>query len=120
MCIDGISAPTTGLPYPLKVSEMLHQPDFWLGKDAKNTMMLMQFGQFVDHDISFTPDMNVKDGICCRHPYDLDPPNIDGCFPMLTPDHPDQKCWHFVRSTQHCFNRDWPENVREQFVLDNM
>ena len=65
-------------------------------------MMLMQFGQFLDHDISFTPEVNLESGKlnCCNTP-GLSPE----CFPITIP-LPDpafsEACHEFVRSSPHC------------------
>ena len=53
----GLSAST--LPSPRKVSSVIHrvrEP----AKDSLATVMLMQFGQFLDHDIDLTPEQGRK------------------------------------------------------------
>ena len=58
---DGLSSPRSapGLPSPRQVSEAMHavsgeaSPGPLTAKGL--TLMTMQFGQFLDHDITFTP-----------------------------------------------------------------
>ena len=74
------------------------------------TMMLMQFGQFLDHDISFTPEFNLDSGkLNCCNTAGLSPE----CFPIEIP-LPDpaftESCHEFVRSTPHCSS----PSVRQQ------
>ena len=45
---------TSKLPNPRKVSRVVHRTH-QESKSTKASLMLMQFGQFLDHDITFTP-----------------------------------------------------------------
>ena len=73
-------------------------------------MMLMQFGQFVDHDLSFTPEVNLDlETGCCE-----DSSASSECLPIDIP-LPDpsftSNCHDFVRSAPHCSS----SSVRQQF-----
>ena len=71
----------------------------------------MQFGQFVDHDISLTQEFNLEGESCCS-----DPSMSPECFPMDIPPgdhHFNTTCLNFVRSAPYNCN---PSTVqREQF-----
>ena len=74
-------------------------------------MMLMQFGQFVDHDISLTQEFNLEGESCCSEP-NMSPE----CFPMDIPPgdhHFNITCLNFVRSAP--YNCNPPSVQREQF-----
>ena len=43
------------LPSPRKISSVMHRREEPVG-DSTVTVMLMQFGQFLDHDITLTPE----------------------------------------------------------------
>ena len=49
----GLSSST--LPSPRKISSVVHRREEPVG-DSTVTVMLMQFGQFLDHDITLTPE----------------------------------------------------------------
>ncbi|OON20288.1 immunoglobulin domain protein, partial [Opisthorchis viverrini] len=74
-------------------------------EDDKYSGMLMQWGQFLDHDLDFTPvDASISrfsDGLNCNDTCVNDPP----CFPILVP--PDDprikhRCIGFARSSATC------------------
>ena len=74
-------------------------------------MMLMQFGQFLDHDISLTPEVSLDLGRqnCCNNPSlspECLPIEIPLSDPWLT-----EHCMEFVRSAPHCSS----PLIREQF-----
>ena len=67
---DGRSVPRGGrhpssLPNPRWISQKNH-PDSDI-PDPRYTHMVMQFGQFLDHDITLTP----KDGMLCNFHYQV-------------------------------------------------
>ena len=107
---DGQSVPQSGLPNPRSISSMLHSIVL-TPTDDSISMMVMQFGQFLDHDISLTPEVNIDIGkqTCCDSP--LPSPE---CFPIPIP-LPDpaytEHCKEFIRSAPHCSS----PIVREQF-----
>lgn len=94
------------LPSPRDISStvILHQNDVY----ENFTILIMQWGQFLDHDITFTPITKGKDMshiTCCsrgqlRQSRDLHP----DCMPINIPPHDDffakfgQRCMEFVRS----------------------
>ncbi|CAG0902879.1 unnamed protein product [Darwinula stevensoni] len=112
---DGLGIPRGSggsftLPNPREVSNRLHG-------DADEptgmvTHMVMQWGQFLDHDIGLTPNGDLK---CCE----LDP-SPEECFPIEIP-HDDpfysqltvpQTCMSFQRSIPYCGGE-----VREQINM---
>ncbi|CAG0898518.1 unnamed protein product [Darwinula stevensoni] len=109
---DGVSSPRVAvsgreLPSARTVSKTL-VPD----RDRPNlqlTLMTMQWGQFVDHDITFAPIFKLDDqgseGIsCCQNGNVINPPPHPECFPIqISPQDPfygplQQRCMNFVRS----------------------
>ncbi len=71
----------------------------------KNTGMLMQWGQFLDHDLDFTPvdpsTSRYSDGLGCNETCVNDSP----CFPILTPPNDPRirkRCIGFARSSATC------------------
>ena len=70
---DGVDTPRTrDLPSPRAISTAAISTDN--KENAKYTLMLMQWGQFVDHDITHTPTVRSEDeegGLCqCLAPAD--------------------------------------------------
>ena len=105
------------LPEPREVSRVFHSDDNV--PDRVNSLMVMQFGQFLDHDITLTPESELEEeGDCC----DIDPSNaeIGECFPIpLRPDdefveNEGLNCLDFKRSSAFC--PDVLEH-REQFNI---
>ncbi|XP_041370236.1 peroxidasin-like isoform X2 [Gigantopelta aegis] len=119
---DGVSFPRARgrnggvLPSPRFVSSMLHASRQPIPDDEFVTHMVMQWGQFLDHDITSTPVHRGLSGsavTCCVD--DLVPANLsqailnnlrhrDICFPIAVPrnDHRfgHRSCLNFVRSIQ--------------------
>ncbi|XP_037080364.1 peroxidase-like isoform X2 [Pollicipes pollicipes] len=110
---DGVNAPRVGaegypLPSPRRVSAFLHKD---LGQhDHAVTMMLVAWGQVIDHDITFTGEMKPEEKDrngrpkmpdCCNDPRHADNPQ---CFPIEIPADDEfyglysQKCMNVIRS----------------------
>jgi peroxidase len=70
------------LPPARTISNMMGESDG--RRDSENSLLLMQMGQFVDHDITHTP--NYADQKCCtkigRFPRSFD---AEKCFPLRLP-----------------------------------
>ena len=69
----------------------------------------MQFGQFLDHDISLSPDHHNSN--CCGNPADKNSPNHDAeCYPIPVPSNDPfylrqgQTCLEFTRTVPYCSN----------------
>eukprot|EP00095_Tigriopus_kingsejongensis_P000525 snap_masked-scaffold356_size197960-processed-gene-0.10 protein:Tk00525 transcript:snap_masked-scaffold356_size197960-processed-gene-0.10-mRNA-1 annotation:"Peroxidasin" len=110
---DGVARPkirsVTGPPLPnvRSVSTRVHHDASNL--DTRFTLMLMQWGQFLDHDITSTPSIrglngSVLDCSGCeangRHPgcYPILVPRADKYFPVREPRSGARKCIPFTRS----------------------
>ncbi|CAG0899544.1 unnamed protein product [Darwinula stevensoni] len=103
---DGVSIPRGSgdrlsmLPNPRALSSLLHEDEDLPAPTA--THMIMQWGQFLDHDITLTPNGALP---CCE----LDPLPVE-CFPIVIPsDDPfysrltvPQTCMNFQRSAPYC------------------
>lgn len=111
---DGATVPRGGrhpstLPNPRWISQRNH-PDSDI-PDYRFTHMVMQFGQFLDHDITLTPKDDGTD--CCKSGV-----QESNCFtiPIPSPDrfyswvNSSAQCLNFVRSRPVCRS-----TVREQF-----
>ncbi len=57
------------LPEPRKVSNAFHD-QIQDVPDNLHTLMTMQFGQFLDHDLTFTPEVEAEpnEPLCCDEP----------------------------------------------------
>ncbi|CAL4059485.1 unnamed protein product, partial [Meganyctiphanes norvegica] len=111
---DGISAPRTRsvngdtLPSPRRISTSIHNDISHLHQ--RYTLMVMQFGQFLDHDITFTPiNKGFQDTILdCRdcesqqrvHPecWPITVPDNDPYYPAVNISSGRQFCIAFTRS----------------------
>ena len=104
---DGVESPRTrDLPSPRSVSTATISSQ--TKENAKYTLMLMQWGQFVDHDITHTPVVkgSEESGImCCENGDFINEKNRHReCLPISLPDNDrafskfGQKCMEFVRS----------------------
>ena len=78
------------------------------------TTLLMQFAQFVDHDISLSPEASTTD--CCKNPYQ------EECMAIMIPENDvyfrqlnNQSCMQFTRSVPYC-----PENIDSCSKRENM
>ncbi|TRY80149.1 hypothetical protein TCAL_14778 [Tigriopus californicus] len=90
------------LPNPRLISTTFH-PDS-KEDSGTNTLMVMQFGQYLDHDITFTVEsFHQRD--CCEDPSQRE------CFPIYIPAQDPffgpgkanrRTCINFARSTHHC------------------
>ena len=117
---DNSSAPFTGssstysrqassLPLARLVSLTFHPDSDVASQEVSH--MVTQWGQFLDHDITLTPENEVHD--CCQEPEQSE------CFPLTLPsDDPfysslstAQTCLEFTRSTAFC---EEPDTTREQ------
>ncbi|XP_067656694.1 myeloperoxidase-like [Haliotis asinina] len=127
---DGISSPrekafkgwNAKLPSARLVSTTVHTPSTNADRHAYYTHMLMQWGQFLDHDITSTPTQQLTAGPygggavgCCGSGFHRGkraasfqpfiPPVINRpqCFPIVIPPndrHFKSTCMNFVRSVQ--------------------
>ncbi|KAK9508766.1 hypothetical protein O3M35_006245 [Rhynocoris fuscipes] len=111
---NGISNPrmtsVTGVPLPSArvVSSMIHADISYL--HSRYTLMLMQFAQFVDHDITFTPNhrgffASIPDCRSCNSPITVHPecmpipvPPNDHFFPKRNVTTGEKFCLAFMRS----------------------
>merc|ERR1712223_1799463 len=97
------------LPSAREVSLAFH-PDVPINSGVV-THMVTQLGQFLDHDITLTPEEEADD--CCQHPEE------ESCFPIALPQNDafystisvPQTCLEFSRSTAFC---EELSTVREQ------
>ncbi len=99
-CPRCFTDPKAQLPNARLVSRMIH-PSVNIA-DRRVTHMVAQFGQFVDHDIALSPEMELEEGEgdCCNPLVD-DP----GCFPILVPEGDrfiPVDCLDFKRSVVFC------------------
>ncbi|XP_052683202.1 peroxidasin-like [Crassostrea angulata] len=88
------------MPTPRDVSERLFSAAGGneTPNDDQNSLFLWSFGQFLDHDLTFTPTMDEDGRIpqCCA---DSHKSNISsGCFPLVRQVGGDEECMPFVRS----------------------
>ncbi|XP_053941237.1 myeloperoxidase isoform X3 [Cuculus canorus] len=115
---DGVSIPHGwtegkhffGFPFPLvrKVSnEIVRFSPEQLRLDQQRSLMFMQWGQFIDHDLDFSPDtpsrVTFSGKVDCETSCDKEPP----CFPIkIPPNDPRIKntkdCLPFSRSAAVC------------------
>lgn len=74
--------------------------------DPKHTLMVMQWGQFLDHDLTLTASTRAAtgQGLACCDDRTQQPVSHHACFPVIMPDDDpfysrfNQRCMHFVRS----------------------
>ncbi|XP_033761598.1 myeloperoxidase-like [Pecten maximus] len=118
---DGIGSPRTQgkNSQPLPSARVVSNSVFKSSKEKKETklsLMVMAWGQFLDHDITLTPSTSGAEGTlthCCNSSV----ATLPECFPITIPNNDDHftnsNCMEFVRSaavTEAC-----SPNHREQF-----
>lgn len=114
---DGVSLPRgwtegklySGFPLPLvrKVSnELVRFPNEDLTKDQGRSVMFMQWGQFLDHDLDFGPGTTATLTFNSTMQCDLNCIKAPPCFPIqIPPDDPKfsrTKCIPFTRAAPSC------------------
>ena len=102
------------LPSPRKLSTMLSED--MDHEDTNLSLMAVYFGQFLDHDISLSPEHEVEESCCDQNQLTKDAE----CYEIvIPPDDPfysthEQTCIHLARSEPHC-SSGWPASIeREQ------
>uniref|UniRef100_F6YN88 Lactoperoxidase n=1 Tax=Monodelphis domestica TaxID=13616 RepID=F6YN88_MONDO len=127
---DGISQPygwtpgvkRNGFPLPLvrdvsnQIAGYLNKPD---EPDPSGSLMLMQWGQWVDHDLDFAPDTELILNEHSRKQCDEHCIQEDNCFPiMFPPGDPKLKnqgpCMPFFRAGFVCPTDPFSSMTREQ------
>ncbi|XP_067657667.1 peroxidase-like [Haliotis asinina] len=103
------------LPSAREVSFTVHESDENIGVQGAASHLLMQWGQFLDHDITSTPIQSGVDGShvrCCtedlsedsKAKINMNPEDRDICYPITIPASDPmfrpRKCMSFVRSIQ--------------------
>ena len=90
---------TVSLPNARFASSILHND--LDDPEVKVTALLMQFAQFLDHDISLSPEASTSN--CCKNP------NQEDCMPIMIPENDpyfrqlhNQTCMQFTRSVPYC------------------
>ncbi|XP_052794376.1 peroxidase-like [Mya arenaria] len=103
---DGINEPRqrdrlgNPLPSARLISNIVHKVDGESPRNSNRTMMVMQWGQFIDHEFVGTPVMKGDGGTniqCCGE----ENVNRTQCFPISIPDDDPyfkKSCMNFVRS----------------------
>ncbi|NXE11937.1 PERM Myeloperoxidase, partial [Lophotis ruficrista] len=115
---DGVSVPHgwtegkrfSGFPFPLvrKVSnEVVRFPPEQLRMDQHRALMFMQWGQFIDHDLDFSPDTPARVTFSGRVDCSTSCAKQHPCFPIkIPPNDPRIKntsdCLPFFRSAPAC------------------
>ena len=98
---------TRSLPSPRSIThDLLSSRGRQLREDFNFTLMLMQIGQFLDHDLDIAPVTPSRDsfenGISCDETCE----NTSPCFPIPVPDHDvrirNKECLSFTRSSAVC------------------
>ena len=111
-----LSPSTFTLPNARLASSLLHSDDDVPNYDVN--LILMQFGQFLDHDISLSPEHENTN--CCNIPPLGDPDHDPECMPISIPSNDaffsqyNQNCMELTRSVPHCSQ---PGGNREQFNI---
>lgn len=107
---DGVSLPIPGLPSARDVSLAMHSATNFIDHKHPYLMALTAlFGEFLVHDLSHTPRMNLPNGErlkCCDVPYEKFHPE---CFPIRAEDDVAGGCMEYTRSAPH------PGNVHQVY-----
>ena len=102
---DNCPHSSLALPPAREVSSTFH-PGSDLPQD-RFSLMVMQFGQFLDHDLALTPEVELHS--CCEHPDqhgDCLPIQIPSQDPFYSRLAQPQRCLEFTRSDAFCSNDD--------------
>ncbi|XP_077425824.1 thyroid peroxidase [Vanacampus margaritifer] len=94
------------LPMPKEVSKKIMESSIKCGDDAYSHM-LVEWGQYIDHDITLTPQSPGKPGDDCLNSCK----NVHPCFPIQAHDNVSgtPSCMPFNRSLPACFNGFGPD-----------
>ncbi|XP_067938459.1 chorion peroxidase-like [Watersipora subatra] len=108
---DGFNAPTSQYffsPGELPTARQVSTGVLTIrsNRSARNTHLLMSFGQFLDHDFALSPESGGEGGQeeikaqCCEVPVSQHVGNLSECLPIFTPNDPVFKrtCIPFLRS----------------------
>ena len=72
------------LPNPRRVSKVIHTEESH--PESRNTLMLVLMGQFLDHDITLSPESHVALERCCASMDELSEELQDKCFAVRVPE----------------------------------
>ena len=114
-CDNSCQDESKRLPKPRQVSIVIAEKDDTDKEDNNLSSLAILFGQFLDHDISLTPETHLDES-CCTH-------KNDECMQIeLAPDDPfysplGQQCLSLTRSLPHCSSGFPPPKIREQQTL---
>ncbi|XP_069575830.1 thyroid peroxidase [Brachyistius frenatus] len=86
------------LPPPRTVSREIIRSSS-KSKDDVYSQLLVEWGQYIDHDITFTPQSTDTADVDCSNTCQ----NVQQCFPIQTDGSCEQACMPFHRSSPDCF-----------------
>ena len=103
------------LPNPRKLST--HVSGDLDQEDTNLSLMAVFFGQFLDHDISLSPEHEVEES-CCEVPANGKTKDEECYEILLPPDDPfysslNQSCIHLTRSEPHS-SSGWPPSIKRE------
>ncbi|KAK7102726.1 chorion peroxidase-like [Littorina saxatilis] len=105
--------PAVPLPSARAVSRAVHKPKV---RKSEFTLLLMQVGQLLDHDMTAIPVPTEEDDTirCCNTSNNSNKPRHPECFPIEIPagDPHFQGCMEFVRSDPLTFPNDYEPQPR--------
>ncbi|XP_034882642.1 lactoperoxidase isoform X2 [Mirounga leonina] len=127
---DGLSLPfgwtpgrtRNGFPLPL-AREVSNQIADYLNEegvlDANRSLLFMQWGQIVDHDLDFAPDTELGSSECSKAQCDKYCIQGDNCFPIMFPPNDPKvrtqgKCMPFFRAGFVCPTPPYQSLARDQ------